>query len=634
MSMTLNITCLARRVIFQSGDFRLTDAGDGSVIDYPIQKQLVVSRFEWTALVAFCGVAHTGDEYVADWLVRQVQSTSMWGSFDESLGRLRQADSWLERFRLDRDRAFTISIGAFVKTTPVFVLISNFERLDRPPPADGFDVSDRLAITQARPRGAAVRIAGRPNAVTAAERAALLALLRSRRPPAEAYDVLASVNESAAARDSSISPGCYVSHVTLINEWGGRTYGWPEDTDFISLSVPIPGLETMLRRAVDESGRAKPLKVQPLGGVSAVDSPWYFRTALRERPRDPHILNRYGLYLAKRGKRDKAADAYRQVIAAMPEFALAHNNYANLLWETGDLDGARHEYQRALESDSQSPIVLGNYATFRWSVDDEREEARSLFDRALAVGRTARELAKLGRLLSEGLGDNAGARAAFEEALTLEPTHENALVHFAEHLWLREGRIDGASRHFHKATASKSASSQALAQHAKFEILAPGGDRHEGAGLARRLVKGSPEHPGALEVYALALTRTGELATAERLYREMLEKKPENAALLVNLSQILLAEPGREDTASELLERALTATGDRSIELEAWFYRFAHRLTPRADARARVEALLADGVRSPGWDFSSDVRAASVRSDPEAAGIERLAAAITAGSLV
>jgi hypothetical protein len=58
------MTHVSQRRTFQSGDFRLTDARTGRDIDYWAQKQIIVQRFEWTALVGFCGIAHTGREYV------------------------------------------------------------------------------------------------------------------------------------------------------------------------------------------------------------------------------------------------------------------------------------------------------------------------------------------------------------------------------------------------------------------------------------------------------------------------------------------------------------------------------------------------------------------------------------------
>ena len=47
--MSLNITVLSRRIIYQSGDFRLVD-GRGRPLDYQAQKQIQLNRFGWSAV--------------------------------------------------------------------------------------------------------------------------------------------------------------------------------------------------------------------------------------------------------------------------------------------------------------------------------------------------------------------------------------------------------------------------------------------------------------------------------------------------------------------------------------------------------------------------------------------------------
>jgi hypothetical protein len=73
--VTLNITSLAHTRIYQSGDFRLTDPRTGKELDRWEQKQIVVSRAHWTALLAYCGEAHTGSEYVSEWMLAMRRPT-------------------------------------------------------------------------------------------------------------------------------------------------------------------------------------------------------------------------------------------------------------------------------------------------------------------------------------------------------------------------------------------------------------------------------------------------------------------------------------------------------------------------------------------------------------------------------
>jgi hypothetical protein len=128
--VTLIITYVSPRRIFQCGDFRLT--GGARTIDYRAQKQIIVQRFRWTALVGFCGAAHTGKEYVPVWIVDRLRETRPNAPFEELVDGLASAESWLRK-KPGMHRALSFSIGAFVDHEPLFVLISNFEFLDRPP---------------------------------------------------------------------------------------------------------------------------------------------------------------------------------------------------------------------------------------------------------------------------------------------------------------------------------------------------------------------------------------------------------------------------------------------------------------------------------------------------------------------
>jgi hypothetical protein len=158
------MTHVSQRRIFQSGDFRLTDAQTGQNIDYWAQKQIIVQRFGWTALVGFCGIAHTGREYVPEWIVRQLRATPQDAAFDEFLMRLRSAEDWLAHAN-PRFRAITFSVGAFVDLRPTFVLISNFEAIGRPrrPLPRRFPAT--LEVTRFRPKKQQLFLSGRPQAV-------------------------------------------------------------------------------------------------------------------------------------------------------------------------------------------------------------------------------------------------------------------------------------------------------------------------------------------------------------------------------------------------------------------------------------------------------------------------------------
>ncbi|NFV79074.1 hypothetical protein, partial [Magnetospirillum aberrantis] len=107
---------------------------------------------------------------------------------------------------------------------------------------------------------------------------------------------------------------------------------------------------------------------------------------------------------------------------------------------------------------------------------------------------------------------------------------------------------------------------------------------------------------------------------------------PKHANSLGNLAWILIAD-GREGEAAELVERALDAANpgsQRDLILECWFYRYA--VFPKWRERALVEmaGLIADGVRSPGWDLRGVVARGEALGHPRPDLLRTVAAVIAA----
>ena len=80
--MTLNITVATRKVIYQMGDFRLTNTITGKHEDRTAQKQVQIQKFDWSALVSFAGVGSVGNLNVSNWLAEQIGKISADGSVE------------------------------------------------------------------------------------------------------------------------------------------------------------------------------------------------------------------------------------------------------------------------------------------------------------------------------------------------------------------------------------------------------------------------------------------------------------------------------------------------------------------------------------------------------------------------
>ncbi len=108
--MTLNITLATRRVIYQMGDFRVTDTTTGEYKDHIAQKQVQIQRFDWSALVSFAGVGSVGNLSVSNWLAEQLRKLPGNGSVETLITLLLEADRWLRRVPAQHRRhTFTIA---------------------------------------------------------------------------------------------------------------------------------------------------------------------------------------------------------------------------------------------------------------------------------------------------------------------------------------------------------------------------------------------------------------------------------------------------------------------------------------------------------------------------------------------
>src|SRR5262249_41829144 len=93
---------------------------------YDTQKLIPVIRRDWAALIGYMGVASAPPLVVdmGQWIVEQMDSIPIDGSFSELSRRLLRFNLWLDRIRGDRRIAFS-AVG-FSNQRPFMMLVSNF----------------------------------------------------------------------------------------------------------------------------------------------------------------------------------------------------------------------------------------------------------------------------------------------------------------------------------------------------------------------------------------------------------------------------------------------------------------------------------------------------------------------------
>lgn len=142
-----------------------------------------------------------------------------------------------------------------------------------------------------------------------------------------------------------------------------------------------------------------------------------------------HIDARYNLgnLAFKFDRYTLALDSYQHVLARVPTHTGALNNYGLLLTALRQYPEAEEVYKRLLALEPYVPSVVANYATML-KKSDRIPECLSLLDECIAKVSPPESLPLLlvkARTLKER-GQQEEARRAFEVALTITPTNEEA----------------------------------------------------------------------------------------------------------------------------------------------------------------------------------------------------------------
>jgi tetratricopeptide (TPR) repeat protein len=553
--MTLNLTIATSRCIYQSADYRLTDWETGKLSDFTSQKIVLVNVAGWSATVCFAGVGRTRSLDVSEWLAELVGSIQLNDPFERLIDELLLADNWLSSVPATNKR-HSFSIGAFVGSKPLFVLVSNFESL--------FGVaaptaSAKMSVFRLRPTKPTTFVSGQRQAVTGPERRQLAQLAARDSKPEHMYSALADVNRAVAMRTTSVSPACFTAHVRLTGEGGGCAHDIGDRPFIPSFAFPAVAREAVTR-LLDEQfgpGRAR------LVGIStsrADASEEYHETQLREKPKDPNTHSNYGAYLKdKKGDLEGAEREYRRAIELDCNHVNAIGNLANLLWEKGDKAEAAIQYRTALEAGPGDENVTWNYARFLLSQFDDRPATREVLDRGIMKSPESgrlhllrAELSLLDGTASEALADFRGARkrgvdqarveagyacalqvsgapigeciAAYHVAITLTPENGALRLNLAQVMFLK-GEDAEANRQLQKAmTLGLDESAQLEAQ---FYLLS-----HT-----------SSDPAGILRTTKLLLARGARLRWNVSANIETVRRcDPQKAALLELVSEVMAGE--------------------------------------------------------------------------------------------
>lgn len=548
--MTLNITVVTEKRIFQCADYRLTDVVTGRPYDDDAasQKVFIVGGHMWLATLCFNGVGRTGAIEVSRWVGQICKQVTMEDSFDSFLDRLVTADQWLSRVP-PRSRRHTFTVGAFLARRPVLALVSNYETLDRNPSASAMD---RLSIHRAEPSRSVTFVSGQPDEVARPRRRALASLASRSTNPGGVFNALARVNQDVARQNDLVSLSCFTTSISRTGEGHGQPHG-----------IVIP--ETLEHALPSFVGRAAMHRMFP--GPRALKQ---FAVAYVWMEEEEF----HAIQLIDKGN---SADT--------------HSNYGHYLQNIKkDLEGAVSAYERALEINATHATALSNLAGAR-VLQGNANEAQRLYRAALASA-PGHENASFNyaRWLLRN-GHSVDARQIAENGANTNPKSGRIYVLLGE-IALEQRRPGDALEMFHRARELNADQEQVEVGHA-FALHISGAPVDDCIGAYRTAIALNDES-GDLKLnmaqLLLAVGRRDEgLAMLLRAQQQGLSDAAQLEALFYRLAYSD-AEAGHTFAGIRaLLNRGARLNWDVGITVAS----LAQRDTPRAGLLKEVADVLA-----------------------------------------
>ncbi|HOX22053.1 MAG TPA: tetratricopeptide repeat protein [Elusimicrobiales bacterium] len=302
-----------------------------------------------------------------------------------------------------------------------------------------------------------------------------------------------------------------------------------------------------------------------LGMLDPDKSVEYLKRLIKLRPQNlPEIHYRLALVLYKLGKTEEAAENLRLAIQAEPDYLEARYMLAQFYEAKGSTEAALSTYIAAVERDSKNAAVLTHIGGMLLASEKDAE-AQIYFERARAADR-GNHGANFGlAMLAEKRGDFLGVANYLRgsDSYSRDPA-----------LWVR------ASYYLSQAGALSEAVNNLGQAHAKWpdnpEItyfyalgLDDSGQTDKALELVEGLLRSNPDYRDAKLQYAVLCERSGKIAEAEKAFRELIAKKPEDAYALNYLGYMLADRGLKLEEARAFILRAVALEPENGAYLDS-----------------------------------------------------------------
>jgi len=343
------------------------------------------------------------------------------------------------------------------------------------------------------------------------------------------------------------------------------------------------------------------------------------------------LMGNYAIFLKNiRHDYDRAEELYKRALEIDPKAAGTLGNYAIFLSDIRhDNDRAEELFKRALEIDPKAAGTLGNYAIFLSDTRHDNDRAEELYKRALEIDpKYANTLGNYATFLSDIRQDYDRAEELYKQALEADPKNANILNNYASFLKNIRRDYDRAEELYKQALEADPKNANILNNYANFlKNIRRDYDRAEE--LYKQALEADPKNVSAFGNYANFMNDIRQnYGRAEELYKRSLEEAPKNANTIGNYAKLLIDKGDDLAQVDSKINQALELNSSKSpnaLELELYFYRYAVLWEKYPDALGQVEALLAQGGRSPGWILDNVIKRAKALGHPDINKLEVLA---------
>jgi len=160
LMMTLNVTILSPKIIYQSADYALFNETSNRPISTPSTKVVSINEMSWTGFITYTGIGREGtrdtSRIIKTWL-KELKEPNI----EDIVELLKtKATKWINRIRPGAKHTFVLA--AFKKKTAIAYVISNFQKWD----GGEFKTSDKFVVSRISTRKRVkIIVTGVPKAV-------------------------------------------------------------------------------------------------------------------------------------------------------------------------------------------------------------------------------------------------------------------------------------------------------------------------------------------------------------------------------------------------------------------------------------------------------------------------------------